>query len=94
MDVVVVGHKWIFAYAQSVEEDSNDVKTWYHEWRKGYYQRMICPNDTWRWNGNYFDAQQRKNETYGQRSSVAHKDFFLFLGIAKYVVIEKRHDDS
>jgi hypothetical protein len=36
MDVVVVGQKWIAFATYAMKEYSQNIKTWYHQWRKGY----------------------------------------------------------
>ena len=94
VDVVFVGHKGVATIAYAMGEDANDVETWHHEWRKGYDKGIIRPHNATHGDGEQFDAQKAEHDADGERPGVAHKDFFLLLGVAEDVVVEKWHDDA
>jgi len=94
VDVVFVGHEWVFAATDAVRKYTDDVETWHHEWRKGYDEGMKIAYDAMDRYGGELDAQETEHDANGERAGVAHEDFFLFLGIAEDVVVEKWHDDA
>ena len=94
VNVVFVGQEWVATIADAMEEDAQDVETWYHQWRKGYDQGVVRPHDASDWNGGELDTEEAENDAYGEGAGIAHEDFFLFLGFAKDVVDEEWHDDA
>ena len=94
VDVVFVGHKGVATIADAMGEDADDVETRHHKWRKGYDKGIIRPHNATHGDGEQFDAQKAEHDADGERSGVAHKDFFLLRGIAEDVVVEEWHDDA
>lgn len=94
VDVVAVGHKGVAAVADAVEIDAHYVEARHYEGRKGKHERVRHIRVGQRHEEREFEAEETDDETYREASGVAHEDFFLVVGVAEHVVVEKRHEDA